>query len=145
MLLKCLLYQSSNYNHLWGNGFLRFNNLLLSYLISFYLHVWSSPHRGYCTPSSALHIQEFAVGICCGYLLLVFISKSFFEYVSKSCLYEENRLCMWAKLFHLWYFLYCRNNFGPLGISVDCFPFFFTKNFNSHHKTQKKNKLSPFQ
>ena len=37
------------------------------------------------TPSSVLHIWEFAVAICRGFF--VYISESFFVYVSKSCLY----------------------------------------------------------
>ena len=136
MLLKCLLYQSSNYNHLWGNGFLRFNNLLLSYLISFYLHVWSSPTQRILRTIFCFTYSR----ICRGNLLWVFtvcIYKQIFFWICKQIL--------WAKLFHLWNFLYCRDNFGPSGISVDSFSFFFTENFNSHHKTQKKNKLSPFQ
>ena len=42
MPFKCLLYYSSDFNHLWRNGFLSFK-LLLCCLFSFYLHVWDSP------------------------------------------------------------------------------------------------------
>ena len=42
-------------------------------------------HTEYSTPSSVLHIWEFAVAICRGFF--VYISESFFVYVSKSCLY----------------------------------------------------------
>ena len=42
-------------------------------------------HRGCSTRSSVLDIWEFAVGICRG--VFVYISESFFVYVSKSCLY----------------------------------------------------------
>ena len=98
--MKCLLYQSSNFNHLWRNSFLSFNKLFLCYLFLFIFMCEAFPHKGYSAQSSALHIREFAVGICRknlpqefavgvwrGYLPFVFVSKSFSVYVSKSCLY----------------------------------------------------------
>ena len=68
------------------------------------------PHRGYSTPSSALHIREFAVAICRENLppeftvaicrqFFVFVSKSFFVYVNKSCLYESKPFSYVSKTF----------------------------------------------
>ena len=83
------------------------------------------PHRGYSTPSSALHIREFAVGICLrnlpwefaaricrdylsqefavaicrAYLPVAFVSKSFFVYVHRSCLYENKPFLYVSKTF----------------------------------------------
>ena len=87
------------------------------------------PHRG-CSMWSVLHIWEFAVGICRGYLPLEFavaichwnlpgefavaICRGFFVCISESFLYmwanlvcmEANLFYMCAKLFDLWDFPY---------------------------------------
>ena len=65
----------SNSNHFWRNGLLSLNKLFL--LFVFFL---SSPVKlyhteDYSTPSSALHIQRFVVGICRGYLPREFASE----------------------------------------------------------------------
>ena len=49
------------------------------------------------TPSSVLHMWEFAVGICRGFF--VYISESFFVYVSKSCLYGGKSFLYVCKTF----------------------------------------------
>ena len=108
------------------------------FVISFIFTSEALPHRAYSAQSSALHIQEFtiaiccenllqefamaiccenlpqefAVGICCknllwlfasrichGYLPFVFVSNSFFVYVSKSCLYESKPFLHVGKTF----------------------------------------------
>ena len=61
-------------------------------------------HTEYSTPSSVLHIWEFAVAICRGFF--VYISESFFVYVRKLVYMEANHFYMCAKLFDLWDFLY---------------------------------------
>ena len=68
------------------------------------------PHRGYSTQSFASHVREFAVAICrenmpqefaeaicCGFF--VFISKSSFVYVSKSCFYQSRAFLYVSKTF----------------------------------------------
>ena len=131
----CFTNYSSNFNHLWRNGFLSFNKLLLCYLFSFYLHVWSSPHRGllhtiFCiTYSRICHgnfLREFAVAICCRNLLwefvvviclgfFVFVSKSFFVYLSKFCLYGSKPF-LYVIFFistNSVFFCYCCGSYGP--------------------------------
>ena len=134
MPFKCLLYYSSDFNHLWRNGFLSFK-LLLCCLFSFYLHVWDSPTQrllhtifsftcsricrenlpwlfdaGICRENLP---QEFAVAICrenlsqefaVGILPVVRVSKSVFLHASKSCLYESKPFLYVNKTF-LWDFL----------------------------------------
>ena len=127
--MKCLLYLSSHFSHLWRNGFLSFNKLLLCYLFLFIikceallteellsifenyiLHIltYSRTCRGNLPREFAMAIchenlswkfaagicrgylpWEFAAGICRGFLPFVFVSKSFFVYVSKCCLDES--------------------------------------------------------
>ena len=111
---------------------------MLCYLFSFSFssHVKLSHIEVYCTPSSALHIREFVVGICCeslpwlfaericrnnlswefatrichGYLprefavaicrgFFVFVSKSIFVYVRKSCLHGSKPFLYLSKFF----------------------------------------------
>ena len=90
--MKCLLYQSSSFNHLWRNGFLSFNKLLLCYLFLFIFTCEPLRH-------SENLPQEFAVPICRGHFLFVFVIKSFFVYVSKSCLYERKPFLYVSKSF----------------------------------------------
>ena len=90
-------------------------------LISFYIHVWTSStqmllHTIFCFTYSRIFCgnlprelavaicrenlpQEFAVAICRGYLPFVFVIKSFFVYVSKSCLYERKPFLYVSKSF----------------------------------------------
>ena len=70
------------------------NFCFVSYLFSFYLHVWSSPTQR-IAPHDLLYCifenlpWEFAVRICRGYLPWVFCiyKRIFFVYVGKSSLY----------------------------------------------------------
>ena len=129
MFLKCLLYQSSNFNHLWCNGFLSFNKLLLCYLFSFYLHVWSSPtHRitpHHLTWKFDVEIcrenlpQEFAEAISRGFF--VFVSKASFVSESRSCSYESKPFFVCEQIFficeiffiNIVSFCYCSDSYGP--------------------------------
>ena len=98
---------------------------MLCYLFLFIFTCEPLRHRCYSIQSSALHIQEFsveicrenlpwlfaaricrrslpwlfAVAICRGYLPFVFVIKSFFVYVSKSCLYERKPFLYVSKSF----------------------------------------------
>ena len=79
-------------------------------------------HRGCSTRSSVLDIWEFAVGICRG--VFVYISESFFVYVSKSCLYGGKPF-LYVFYLHFNFLIceifsinsasscYCRGSFGP--------------------------------
>ena len=110
-----------------------FNKLLLCYLFFIFTRK-ALPCSGYSTPSSVLHIWEFALGICrdnlpqefavvicrenspriCrGYLpwVFVYVSKSFFIYVSKFCLYGSKpflyaRKTLFVRFFLLTQFLF---------------------------------------
>ena len=147
---------------------------MLCYLILLIFTCEALPRRRYSTQSSALHIREFVVGICCenlpwlfaaricrrdlpqefaaricrgyfsrefaagicrgnllqesavaichGYLPFVFAKRSFFVYVSKSCLYESKPflyVCKTCEICEIFFvnsvsFCYYRCSYRPL-------------------------------
>ena len=105
-----------NFNHLWRNDY-----LLLVFCLSSCVKL--SYIEDYSTPSSTLHVPEFAAGICrenlpwlfaarvggrnlpqkfavaiCGGFF-VFVSTFFFVYVIKSCLYGKKPFLYVSKTF----------------------------------------------
>ena len=133
-----LALQSSNFNHLWHNNFLSFNKLLLCYLFLFIFTCEALPHRGHSTQCSALHIREFAVGICrenLPWLFAVGICHGYLPWVFAVCICKQIVFCICGQILFIWKqtfliceqyffvcdiffinsvsFCYCRGSYGP--------------------------------